>query len=244
MTHQPDSKTSDAVKLEGVGKTYQRGRPVEALVDVSFSLPRRSHTSIMGPSGSGKSTLLHLIGCLDTTTEGTIQINDQNVSELGNRGQTNLRGQEIGFVFQTFNLVSRLTAVDNVALPMVFQNVPRRKRMKRAERLLKLVDLETRMQHKPSELSGGQRQRVAIARALANDPTLILADEPTGSLDSETEAKIMELLVELNEQGNTILVVTHDRHVAEYGNQIIHLFDGAIKDTEIVDHSKDSNGTN
>lgn len=230
---------SDAVKLEGVRKTYQRGRPVDALVDVSFSLPRGSHTSIMGPSGSGKSTLLHLIGCLDTTTEGTIRINDQNVSELGNRGRTNLRGQEIGFVFQTFNLVSRLTALDNVALPMVFQDVPRRKRIKRAERSLELVGLETRMQHKPNELSGGQRQRVAIARALAKDPTLILADEPTGSLDSEAEAKIMELLVELNERGNTVLVVTHSRHVAEYGNQIIHLFDGTVQETEILDYSKE-----
>ena len=188
----------------------------------------------MGPSGSGKSTLMNLIGCLDTPTDGSVVVNDADVTTLSDRERTSLRGREIGFVFQTFNLMPKLTAAENVALPMVFQGVSRSDRTDRARDLLDRVGLADRVDHRPNELSGGQRQRVAIARALANDPALILADEPTGNLDTETGAQIMDLFAELHAEGNTILMVTHERPIAEHADRIIHLLDGILEKEETI----------
>ncbi|WP_247003844.1 ABC transporter ATP-binding protein [Halosolutus gelatinilyticus] len=224
-----------AVAVQDVRKTYQVGEPVHALDGVSLKLKRGSYTAVMGPSGSGKSTLMNLIGCLDTPTEGRVIVNGKDVTQLSSRERTRLRGSEIGFVFQTFNLMPRLTAQENIVQPMVAQKVSRSERNERAKQLLERVGLGDRADHRPNELSGGQRQRVSIARALANDPALILADEPTGNLDSETGANIMELLSELHEGGNTILMVTHERDIAEHADKIIHLLDGVIEREEIVD---------
>lgn len=224
-----------AVSVQDVRKTYLVGEPVHALDGVSLELQRGSYTAVMGPSGSGKSTLMNLIGCLDTPTEGRVVVNGQNVSELSGRERTRLRGSEIGFVFQTFNLMPRLTAHENVMMPMIAQGISRSKRNERAQQLLERVGLGDRIDHRPNELSGGQRQRISIARALANDPALILADEPTGNLDSETGANIMELFSELYDAGNTILMVTHERHIAEHADRVIHLLDGVIEREEVVD---------
>jgi len=245
-----------AVAVQDARKTYQVGEPVHALDGVSLALKRGSYTAVMGPSGSGKSTLMNLIGCLDTPTEGRVIINGEDVNQpssldtptegrviahgkdvtqLSSRERTRLRGSEIGFVFQTFNLMPRLTAQENIVQPMVAQSVSRSERDERAKQLLERVGLGDRADHRPNELSGGQRQRVSIARALANDPALILADEPTGNLDSETGASIMELFSELHEAGNTILMVTHERDIAEHADTIIHLRDGVIEREETVD---------
>ncbi|QLH79673.1 ABC transporter ATP-binding protein [Halosimplex rubrum] len=224
-----------AVAVQDVRKTYQVGEPVHALDGVSLKLKRGSYTAVMGPSGSGKSTLMNLIGCLDTPTEGRVIVNGKDVTQLSSRERTRLRGSEIGFVFQTFNLMPRLTAQENIVQPMVAQKVSRSERNERAKQLLERVGLGDRAGHRPNELSGGQRQRVSIARALANDPALILTDEPTGNLDSKTGANIMELFSELHEGGNTILMVTHDRDIAEHADKIIHLLDGVIEREETVD---------
>jgi putative ABC transport system ATP-binding protein len=229
------SDVAPAVVLDGVRKTYQLGgQPVHALRDVSLRLPRGSYTAVMGPSGSGKSTLMNLVGCLDTPTEGRVVVDGTAVTGLSEEARTDIRGTEIGFVFQTFNLMPRLTAAENVALPMLFQGVPGRQRDQRAADLLDRVGLGDRTDHRPNELSGGQRQRVAVARALANDPALLLADEPTGNLDSETGRAIMELFAALHEAGNTVLVVTHERHIAEHADRIVHLLDGDVERTERV----------
>ncbi|WP_336037160.1 ABC transporter ATP-binding protein [Halobacterium yunchengense] len=225
----------DAVVLEEVRKTYELGgEPVHALRDVSLRFERGSYTAVMGPSGSGKSTLMNLVGCLDTPTSGRVVVDGADVAALSERERTALRGREIGFVFQTFNLMPRLTAAENVALPMVFQGVPRAERDDRARALLARVGLGERTDHRPNELSGGQRQRVAIARALANDPTLLLADEPTGNLDSETGRDIMAQFAALHREGNTVVVVTHERHVAEHADRIVHLLDGEVEREERV----------
>ena len=221
-----------AVSLDAVRKTYQVGEPVHALDGVSLEIPRGSYTAVMGPSGSGKSTLMNLIGCLDTPTEGTVTVNGQDVTSIGDRKRTSIRGTEIGFVFQTFNLMPRLTARENVEMPMTFSGVDRKERRERAAELLSDVGLGDRLDHQPNELSGGQRQRVAIARALANDPALLLADEPTGNLDTETGEQIMSLFEELYERGNTILMVTHERNIAEHAERIVHLLDGEIERIE------------
>mgnify|MGYP000165095660 CR=1 FL=1 len=221
-----------AVTLDAVRKTYQVGEPVHALDGVSLEIPRGSYTAVMGPSGSGKSTLMNLIGCLDTPTEGSVVVNDQDVSAIGDRKRTTIRGEEIGFVFQTFNLMPRLTARENVALPMVFRGVGRGERRERAAEVLQSVGLGDRLEHLPNELSGGQRQRVAIARALVNDPAILLADEPTGNLDTETGAQIMGLFEDLYDRGNTILMVTHEREIAEHAERVIHLLDGEIERIE------------
>mgnify|MGYP000300744252 CR=1 FL=1 len=226
------SSADTAVSLDEVRKTYQVGEPVHALDGVSLEIPRGSYTAVMGPSGSGKSTLMNLIGCLDTPTEGSVVVNDQDVSEIGERKRTTIRGEEIGFVFQTFNLMPRLTARENVALPMVFRGVGRSERQERAAEVLQSVGLGERLGHLPNELSGGQRQRVAIARALVNDPAILLADEPTGNLDTETGAQIMGLFEELYDRENTILMVTHERDIAEHAERIIHLLDGEIERIE------------
>jgi putative ABC transport system ATP-binding protein len=229
------SDVAPAVVLDGVRKTYQLGgQPVHALRDVSLRLPRGSYTAVMGPSGSGKSTLMNLVGCLDTATDGRVVVDGTEVGGLSEEARTEIRGTKIGFVFQTFNLMPRLTAAENVALPMLFQGVPGRQRDQRAADLLDRVGLGDRTDHRPNELSGGQRQRVAVARALANDPALLLADEPTGNLDSETGRAIMDLFADLHEAGNTVLVVTHERHIAEHADRIVHLLDGDVEREERI----------
>jgi putative ABC transport system ATP-binding protein len=234
--------SSDAVRLSSVTKTYHLGEPVYALSDVSLSLPRGSYTAVMGPSGSGKSTLMNLVGCLDTPTSGTIHVDGQDVTALSERERTALRGREIGFVFQTFNLMPRLTAAENVALPMVFRGVSLGERQRRAQELLESVGIGGRANHRPNELSGGQRQRVAIARALANDPALLLADEPTGNLDTDTGTTIMDAFAELNDAGNTVLLVTHERHIAEHADRIVHLLDGELEREERVERPRRTRG--
>ncbi|MFB6179163.1 MAG: ABC transporter ATP-binding protein [Halorientalis sp.] len=229
-----------AVQLSDVTRTYHRGQPVNALVDISLSLSRGSYTAVMGPSGSGKSTLLNCIGCLDTPDSGSIYVDGTEVTGLTDRQRARVRGRQIGFVFQTFNLMPRLTALENVALPLVFQGVDRSKRLARARELLESVGLADRTDHHPSELSGGQRQRVAIARALVTNPALLLADEPTGNIDSETGATIMELFDDLQRDGHTILLVTHERAIAEHADGIVHLRDGRIERIEDLAQSDDS----
>jgi putative ABC transport system ATP-binding protein len=226
-----------AVDIRNVTKTYHLGEPIHALDDVSLSVRRGSYTAVMGPSGSGKSTLMNVVGCLDTPTDGVIEVDGQSVGALSDRERARIRGTKVGFVFQTFNLMPRLTAAGNVALPMVFRDVPRGEREERARGLLARVGLADRADHRPSELSGGQRQRVAIARALANGPTILLADEPTGNLDSGTGAEIMDLFDELHGAGNTVLMVTHERHIAERAERIVHMLDGRIERIEELDGS-------
>ncbi|MDW8328962.1 MAG: ABC transporter ATP-binding protein [Candidatus Bipolaricaulota bacterium] len=218
------------VSAQHVTKIYPMGAVhVTALDDVSFSISEGEFVAIMGPSGSGKSTLMNLIGCLDKPTTGTISINGTDISRLNDRQLARLRGSQIGFVFQTFNLIPRINALANVMLPMTFTNrLSGRERQQRAEQLLQSVGLGARMHHLPNELSGGERQRVAIARALANDPKIILADEPTGNLDTKTGKAILDLFVELHRNGRTIVVVTHDANVASHARRIIKLLDGKI----------------
>ncbi|WP_254532190.1 ABC transporter ATP-binding protein [Natrinema gelatinilyticum] len=231
-----------AVSLSNVRKTYRVGEPVHALDGVSLEVPQGSYTAIMGPSGSGKSTLMNLVGCLDTPTDGTVVVGGRDVGTLGDRERTTLRGTEVGFVFQTFNLMPRLNALENVALPQLFQNVDRTTRLERARNLLERVGLADRADHLPNELSGGQRQRVALARALINDPAIVLADEPSGNLDTDTESEILDLFDEFHDAGTTLLVVTHERHVAERADRIVHLLDGKIEWIEELDESG-ANGT-
>jgi putative ABC transport system ATP-binding protein len=220
------------VSLEDVRKEYTLGGTVTALDGVDLSLPAGSYTAIMGPSGSGKSTLLNLIGALDTPTGGTVTVDGTNVADLSENGRARLRGTEIGFVFQTFNLMPRLTAQENVELPLVFADWGRDERAERARVLLERVGLGDRLNHMPQELSGGQRQRVAIARALAADPALVLADEPTGNVDTETGDEIMSLFEDAHDRGNTILLVTHERRIAEHADRIIHVRDGKRQGVE------------
>ena len=220
------------VAARDVRRTYHLGEPVHALDGVSLSLPEGSFTAVMGPSGSGKSTLMNMLGCLDTPDEGDVEIRGQSVADLSEGERAKLRGTEIGFVFQQFNLMPRLTAAENVTLPMVFNRAVDESRRERAETLLGQVGLGDRLDHQPNELSGGQRQRVAIARALVNEPSLVLADEPTGNLDTDTGAEIMDLFEDLNDRGRTILMVTHERHIAEHADRIVHLVDGQIEEIE------------
>ena len=235
MTGDVASAEPPAVELDGVSRTYTRGEPVYALDDVSLTLDRGSYTAVMGPSGSGKSTLLNLVGCLDTPTAGTVSVDGEDVTALSGGQRARVRGQAVGFVFQTFNLMPRLTAEENVALPLVFQGVARDERLERARDLLDRVGLGDRTDHRPSELSGGQRQRVAIARALVTDPAIVLADEPTGNVDTETGERIMALLDDLHAAGNTILLVTHQRSIADRAERIVRLRDGEIEGIDAVD---------
>jgi putative ABC transport system ATP-binding protein len=228
----PESATDTVVSLSNVTKTYDLGGTVTALDDVSLTLARGSYTAVMGPSGSGKSTLLNLVGGLDTPTSGTVSVNGTDLGTLSEAERATVRGREIGFVFQTFNLMPRLTALENVAMPLTFQGWGRTERTERARELLTAVGLADRLDHKPPELSGGQRQRVAIARALAAEPSILLADEPTGNVDTETGARVMELLGEVNSEGRTILLVTHERYIAEHADRIVHMRDGRIEDIE------------
>jgi putative ABC transport system ATP-binding protein len=207
---------------------------VHALQGVSFKIARNEYVAIMGPSGSGKSTLMNLIGCLDTPTKGQYWLNGKLVSEMDDDELAHIRNKEIGFVFQTFNLLARATALHNVELPLVYSGVHSRERTERAKKALQMVELSDRMQHKPNELSGGQRQRVAIARALVNNPSIILADEPTGNLDSQTGVEIMKLFDKLHSEGNTIILVTHERDIAEYAHRVISIRDGKIASDERI----------
>ncbi len=220
------------VSLANVRKQYELGGTVTALDGINLSLAAGSYTAIMGPSGSGKSTLLNLIGALDTPTTGTVNVDGTNIADLSESQRARLRGTDIGFVFQTFNLMPRLSATENVELPLVFAEWERGKRARRARELLSRVGLGARLQHMPQELSGGQRQRVAIARALAADPTLMLVDEPTGNVDTETGNEIMSLFEDAHSRGNTILLVTHERRIAEHANRIVHLKDGKRQGVE------------
>jgi putative ABC transport system ATP-binding protein len=235
MTAQQTESRDTVVSVQGAGRTYYLGEPVHALTDVSLTLPDGSFTAVMGPSGSGKSTLMNLLGCLDTPDEGTIEIDGRSVTDLSGSERASLRGSELGFVFQQFNLMPRLTAAENVTLPMVFTDAIDQSRRERAKELLERVGLGDRLDHTPPELSGGQRQRVAIARALANEPSLVLADEPTGNLDTDTGGQIMELFERLNREGRTILMVTHERHIAEHADRIVHLIDGELERIEQLD---------
>ncbi len=227
------SEVDALIQTDDLWKTYQMGSTeVHALQGVSFAIKRNEYVAIMGPSGSGKSTLMNLIGCLDTPTKGQYWLNGKLVSEMDDDELAHIRNKEIGFVFQTFNLLARATALHNVELPLIYSGVPSRERTERAKKSLQLVELSDRMHHKPNELSGGQRQRVAIARALVNKPSIILADEPTGNLDSQTGIEIMKLFDKLHSEGNTIIIVTHERDIAEYAHRIISIRDGKIASDE------------
>ena len=224
---------SSMIFTEDLWKTYEMGsEQVHALRGVNLKIERNEYVAIMGPSGSGKSTLMNLIGCLDSPSKGQYWLNQQQVSELTDDDLARIRNKEIGFVFQTFNLLARATALHNCELPLIYAGVPSDERVERAKQALISVGMESRMNHKPNELSGGQRQRVAIARALVNRPSIILADEPTGNLDSQTGLEIMALFDRLQSEGNTIVLVTHEHDIAEYAHRIVFIKDGVIAKDE------------
>ncbi|WP_456461852.1 ABC transporter ATP-binding protein [Reichenbachiella sp.] len=224
---------SEIIKTTEIARKYVMGaETIHALKTISISIKKGEYVAFMGPSGSGKSTLMNIIGCLDTPSAGTYILNNHDVSDLDENELAEIRNKEIGFVFQTFNLLPRSTALENVALPLVYAGMGKSDREERALEVLKGVGLEERALHKPNELSGGQRQRVAIARALVNNPSIILADEPTGNLDTKTSYDIMELFEQLHSQGNTIIMVTHEEDIAQYAHRIIRLRDGVIESDE------------
>ncbi|HJE88634.1 MAG TPA: ABC transporter ATP-binding protein [Rikenella microfusus] len=225
------------ISIERIRKTYEVGtQQVHALAGVDLTIRRNDYVAIMGPSGSGKSTLMNILGCLDTPTSGRYVLNGTDVSHMDEEELAEVRNKEIGFVFQTFNLLPRYTALENVAVPLIYAGVSKSKRLRRAEEALRSVGLGDRMEHKPNEMSGGQRQRVAVARALINDPSIILADEPTGNLDTKTSIDIMHLFERIYKAGNTVIVVTHEEDIALHARRIVRLRDGAIESDRINEH--------
>ena len=229
----------ECIVIQDIVKTYQMGDSiVRALAGVSLTIEEGEFTAIMGPSGSGKSTLMNILGCLDRPTSGSYKLDDAEVATLGDDELALTRNKKIGFVFQNFNLLSRMSALNNVALPMVYAGVPQKDRLERARKNLEMVGLGGRLHHKPNELSGGQRQRVAIARALVNEPTIILADEPTGNLDSKSGDEIMEIFCELNQQGRTAILVTHEPEIAAYTRRTVTFRDGLIVSDERREESR------
>ncbi len=230
------------IETHDIARTYIMGsEKVQALKSVSIQINRGEYVAFMGPSGSGKSTLMNIIGCLDTPTNGTYILNGSDVSDMSEDELAEIRNKEIGFVFQTFNLLPRNTSLDNVALPLIYAGYNRADRTEKALQVLESVGLGDRAKHRPNELSGGQRQRVAIARALVNDPSIILADEPTGNLDSKTSHEIMDLFDVLHQKGNTIIMVTHEEDIAKYAHRIVRLRDGLVESDEINQEITKSN---
>jgi putative ABC transport system ATP-binding protein len=229
-TATPDTFDGPIIHAEDLWRTYEMGaEEIHALRGVTFEIQKGEYVAVMGPSGSGKSTLMNLIGCLDTPTSGTYVLRGKVVSEMDDDELAAIRNREIGFVFQTFNLLPRASALHNVELPLVYAGIARDERIEKAKQALEMVDLGDRVTHKPNELSGGQRQRVAVARALINNPSLLLADEPTGNLDSKTSLDIMQLFKELHQAGNTIVLVTHEEDIAASATRVIRLLDGRVK---------------
>ena len=222
---------SSLIQFDKLSKYYYVGNEtIKAVRSIDLNIARNEYVAIMGPSGSGKSTMMNILGCLDTPTKGTYMLNRKDVSKLDNDQLADIRNKEIGFVFQTFNLLPRYSALDNVSLPLVYAGISREERLQRGKKVLEQVGLADRMYHKPNELSGGQRQRVALARALVNSPSIILADEPTGNLDSKTSVDILSLLDEIQREGNTLIIVTHEEDIAKHARRIIRLKDGAIEE--------------
>lgn len=221
---------SPVIEIKHIKKEYVMGSQViAALKDVSLSINKGEYVALMGPSGSGKSTLMNILGCLDSPSAGSYKLNNTEVAEMSDDQLALVRNKEIGFIFQTFNLLPRLTALENVALPMVYAGMSKADRTKRAEEVMAMVGLKDRMTHKPNELSGGQRQRVAIARALVNNPSIILADEPTGNLDTKTSYEIMAIMEDISRRGNTVIIVTHEEDIARHARRIMRLRDGLIE---------------
>ncbi|MEE4259404.1 MAG: ABC transporter ATP-binding protein [Bacteroidales bacterium] len=238
----------EIIQLKNISRFFQVGtETVKALVDITLNIYRNEFVALMGPSGSGKSTMMNLLGCLDTPTGGSYFLNGIDVSKMSDNELADIRNKEIGFIFQTFNLLPRSTALDNVSLPLIYAGISKQQRNDIAKETLRQVQLTDRMNHKPNELSGGQRQRVAIARALVNNPSIVLADEPTGNLDSKTSVEIIGLLEEIHKQGNTIIIVTHEEDIAMHAHRIIRMMDGRIesdeKNTKIVTVSQNQKVT-
>ncbi len=226
--------TNLVIDINTIGKTYKIGDViVNALVTVDLKIEKGEYVALMGPSGSGKSTLMNILGCLDTPTRGSYKLNGTDVSHMTDNELAEIRNKEIGFIFQTFNLLARNSSLENVALPLVYAGIAKTQRLSKARQALESVGLGDRVEHKPNELSGGQRQRVAIARALVNSPAIILADEPTGNLDTKTSHEIMDLLEEIHQKGNTVIIVTHEEDIAKRAKRIVRLRDGVIESDTI-----------